>query len=78
MLQNSNDLSEYWMAIGQDRLTTSGLTQTSCSADRTEHDEERASDPLITVMTIIDQSVRLLGWKRREALRFARHSRAHC
>lgn len=31
MLQDSDDLSEYWMAIGQDRLTTSGLTQTSCS-----------------------------------------------
>lgn len=45
--------------------------------DRTERDEERASDPLITVMTIIDESVRLPGWREGKLFRFARHSRAH-
>jgi hypothetical protein len=47
--------------------------------DRTERDdhEERASDPLITVMTIIDESVRLLDWREGKLFRFARHSRAH-
>lgn len=59
-------------------MTVWPIMRVRTEPDRTEHDEERASDPLITVMTIIDQSVRLLGWKRREALRFARHSRAHC
>lgn len=47
MLQDSNDLSEYWMAIGQDRLTTSGLTQTSCSALF-----EREGDILQTLFTV--------------------------
>lgn len=37
-------------------MTVWPIMRVRTEPDRTERDEERASDPLITVMTIIDQT----------------------